>query len=293
MSNRMSLSVGKMSFSLLATIVGILLTFLPTVSSGATFWEDTFDDGILSDTWDISACGANSPADGCNAKISSDIGRSGSKSLKSTYHPTNPIIQQGTYYDRTFPASAEVWTRSYVRTTNFTYEASAGSKYYYIRSLDFPYPNFFLINWGGSRQMGFGSQVEAGICPNGNGPYDSCDYYPNIATVNLNDNQWYCIEAHVKMNTAGQPDGFFEIFVDGTKTVAQYNRTFRGPNATNGPNNDNYGAATLNVIRHYTQVGAGNRYTDDLAVGNTRIGCSGSQSSDVTPPTSPTGLIIR
>ena len=269
----------------------LLILLVPNAAGAATYWEDTFEDGILNDTWDISACEGTPPADGCNAKISSDFAYNGTKSLKSTYHPTCTLCQQGTYYDRTFPATEEVWTRSYVRTTNFTYEASAGSKYYYIRSLDFPAPNFFLINWFGSRQMGFGSQVEASLCPNGDGPYDSCVYYPNVASVSLNDNQWYCIEAHVKMNTPGQPDGMAELYVDGTKTLGYYNRTFRGPNATNGPNNDNYGAATLNVVRHYTQVGAGDRYTDDLAVGDTRIGCGGAPPppTDTTPPSPPSG----
>lgn len=295
MRNQMSLSAGKMSFSLLAIVSGILLTLLPTASQGATFWVDTFDDGVLSDTWDINSCGANPPSDGCDARIASDIARSGNMSLKSTYHPTCTTCQQGTFYDRTFPSSAEVWTRTYIYTTNFTYDAGAGSKYVYLHNLTMSYPNFFLINWFGSRQMGASSQIEAGMCPNGtSGPYDSCAYHPNMASVNLNDNQWYCLESHIKMNTPGQPDGLIEMFVDGVQTLGYYNRTFRGPNTTNGPQNNNYGAFAFNAIRHYTQHGAGNRYTDDLAVGNTRIGCSGSGGSvDTTAPRPPIGLAVR
>src|SRR5262249_22918108 len=122
--------------------------------------------------------------------------------------------------------------------------------------------------------------------PSGSVHYDSCPYYqaysPQPATnPNFQSAQWYCIETHMKMNDPGQANGILEIFVNGVQALSYQNRTFVASNESPYPGYD--------FVRFYTQIGHGIRYIDDLAVGNTRIGC-GSSGGDTTPPSVPIGV---
>ncbi len=297
------------------TIMGLAISFTSatSVTEGAIFWEDNFDDGVLNDTWDVSACGppANYPQ-GCNAHISNSQSVSGSQSLLSEYHPTNPEIQMGTYYDRTFPPTDELWIRNWYRTeanppsTFFKYadaneppispvttvRSGAGGKYHYIKGTG-PENRIsgFFINFYGDRAQGFSLQNHYGRCPNnGFGPYDSCNYYPNRAAIQLQDNKWYCVEYHIKLNTPGKDDGIIEMFVNGVLSMGYYDVLARGPVPVNG----NGPSSTFNRITHYTQYNSGLRYTDDLAVGDTRIGCNGSNGFGGTSrPAMPSKLTVR
>ncbi|OQW62557.1 MAG: hypothetical protein BVN29_19350 [Nitrospira sp. ST-bin5] len=232
--------------------------------------------------------------------------------MLSEYHPTNPEIQSGTYYDRGFPPTDDIWIRNWYRTeanppgTSFRYAnaneapippvkqaaSGAGGKYHYIKGTG-PGNRIsgFFINFYGDRAQGFSLQNHYGPCPNtGYGPYDSCNYYPNRAAVQLQDNIWYCIEYHVKLNTPGKDDGIIEMFVNGILSMGYYDVLARGPALVNG-NGPN---STFDRITHYTQYNSGLRYTDDLAVGNTRIGCSkGRGGPDPPPPASPSQLDLR
>jgi hypothetical protein len=297
------------------TIMGMAMsfTYLPPVTEGAIFWEDNFDDGALNDTWDVSACGppASYPQ-GCNAHISNKRSVSGSNSLLSEYHPTNPEIQGGTYYDRGVPPTDDIWIRNWYRTeanppgTSFRYAnaneapispveqvaSGAGGKYHYIKGTGSGNRiSGFFINFYGDRAQGFSLQNHYGPCPNnGFGPYDSCNYYPNRAAVQLQDNTWYCVEYHVKLNTPGREDGIIEVFVNGVLSMGYYDVLARGPVLVNG----NGPSSTFDRITHYTQYNSGLRYTDDLAVGNTRIGCNGGKGfGDPPPPAMPNGLTAR
>jgi len=66
-----------------------------------------------------------------------------------------------------------------------------------------------------------------------------------------------------------------EVFIDGVQTI-RYTNAFLQSDTTQ-----------WDLIRHYTQYGQGERYIDDLAVGNTRIGCTGGVAP---PPNAPSGL---
>jgi len=296
---------------LFAAVAGVLFFLLPTVSYGEIFWEDNFDDGVLNDTWDVGACGppAKFPQ-GCNARISNARSVSGSYSLLSTHHPTNPEIQGGTFYDRFFTPTDDLWIRNWYRTeanppgTSFKYAnaneppvppvtsvvSGTGGKYHYIKGTGSQSGiSGFFINFYGSRAQGFSLQNHFGHCPNtGFGPYDTCNYYPNLAAVSLNDDQWYCVEYHVKLNTPGIADGIIESWVNGVQSMGYYNVLARGPVLVNG-NGPN---STFDHLTQYTQFNAGLRYMDDLAVGNTRIGCN-EILADKPAPSIPTRVTVR
>jgi|CXWL01.1.fsa_nt_gi hypothetical protein len=271
--------VETVTFGQIAALLIVLSLGLPTPSQATTFWEDGFENH-LTPNWDTSACtgGATGPQDGCNPSISTDIAHSGTHSLKGTYTCTYlPRGGCGTFYDRTHAPSSEMWTRVYYYTVGFTYD-SVETKHYFHKTIDVAADFIPFDHWFGSRQSAISSESQL---PDGPPclPNDvSCNYTHNLANIPLNNNQWYCIETHVKENTAGQANGMVEQWVDGVQTVGYYGRTFHA-----NP------IPQYSILRIYVQAGHGLMYYDDLAVGNTRIGCT----ADTIAPDAPLGLKVQ
>jgi hypothetical protein len=80
--------------------------------------------------------------------------------------------------------------------------------------------------------------------------------------------QWYCIEAHVKLNTPGQSDGVFELRIDGQLEAARTGMNWVGSFS-------DYGLNAL-FLENYWNAGSPTtqeRYFDDFVVSETPIGC--------------------
>jgi hypothetical protein len=80
--------------------------------------------------------------------------------------------------------------------------------------------------------------------------------------------QWYCIEAHVKLNTAGQSDGAFDLKINGQLEVNRTGLNWVG----------NYSAYGLNALFLESYWNSGSpanqeRYFDDFVVSEQPIGC--------------------
>jgi hypothetical protein len=80
--------------------------------------------------------------------------------------------------------------------------------------------------------------------------------------------QWYCIESHVRLNTAGQSNGIFELWINGQPEAARTGLNWIG----------SYSAYGLNAlfIENFWNDGSPTtqeRYFDDLVVSESRIGC--------------------
>jgi hypothetical protein len=105
----------------------------------------------------------------------------------------------------------------------------------------------------------------------------------------MNDNVWYCVKEHIKMNDPGVANGMVEIWIDGVQTNGFYNRQWRGPNVSN-PNN-NSSTARINQIQIYKQNGHGILYIDQFKAATTRaeVACGGTPS-DTTAPFVPENL---
>jgi hypothetical protein len=83
-----------------------------------------------------------------------------------------------------------------------------------------------------------------------------------------NVGQWYCVEAHVKLNTAGQSDGVFDLKINGQLEVNVTGMNWVG----------NYSTYGLNAILLESYWNAGSpanqeRYFDDFVVSKQPIGC--------------------
>lgn len=247
---------------------------LPSSSNGEVFWEETFENH-LTPNWDTGACGIAQPPDGCNPGISTGIAYNGTRSLKS--HFVGNHVQAGTYLDRYHPPTTNVYTRHYYYTVNFAYDTQSATKDFYqlsaaggIDGLEIWYGHAF-----GSRELF--AQLTVAV-DNPSCPGRSCNFYANAASVPLADNRWYCIETHVNAGTPNVANGVIEVWVDGVQTL-QYTNVLMSFSAN----------AVWNLVRPYAQYGDGDRYMDNFAVGNTRIGCAGGAPG----PNPPIGLTTK
>ena len=80
--------------------------------------------------------------------------------------------------------------------------------------------------------------------------------------------QWHCVEAHVKLNEVGVPDGVFEFWVDDQLENGGEAFDWRGEWA-------DYGINQITIENFWTG-GAPNeldRWIDDVVISQTRIGC--------------------
>jgi hypothetical protein len=79
---------------------------------------------------------------------------------------------------------------------------------------------------------------------------------------------WTCIEAHAKLNTAGQADGVFELFFNGTLQASRHGMNWVG-------NYSEFGFNTVMVENYWNEgsVQKQSRFIDNLVVSTKRIGC--------------------
>ena|SRR5213595_3290317 len=83
--------------------------------------------------------------------------------------------------------------------------------------------------------------------------------------------QWYCVEAHMKLNDPGQANGVLEQWIDGTLDAQRTGLNFLGAYDAFGINAiffENYWEATAPVTEE--------RYWDNIVVATQRIGCGPS-----------------
>jgi hypothetical protein len=262
---------------MIALILGVAVP-----SAAVTYYDDSFEAPANLSGWDVSSNPQGNPS------ISTTQAFEGAQSVRGHYTGQS----SGGAITRLNPSTDDLWTRTYYRTTAFTYD-SIGTKHFNVGPGNNIRPDFWLMHIGSDRKFLLQAQIPAEACPSGpsnphgnDQPYDFCMYFENVGSVTINDNQWYCIETHLKMNTPGVADGIVQLWVDGVQTINFTNRVLRGT-AVSGPGG-NSSQAQFTLLQLYVQHGIGDLFYDKFAVGNTRIGCTGPPPP--TPPAAPTGL---
>jgi len=83
--------------------------------------------------------------------------------------------------------------------------------------------------------------------------------------------RWYCLEAHVKLNTPGQTDGVFEFWRDGNLQAGRSDLNWVG-------SWNNYGINTIMISNYWNETSPidQERYIDALVISTKRIGCLGA-----------------
>lgn len=100
------------------------------------------------------------------------------------------------------------------------------------------------------------------------------------------NNQWLCIEHHVKLNNPGQSDGIQEFWINGDLEARRNDLNFVGTYTSYGINGvffENYW--------NRGSVKEQERYFDNIVVSTQPIGCL--DSSNVTAPEKPVGLVVN
>lgn len=272
--------------------IAVLLMGLVSAShaQAAIFYDDDFESTLASKGWDTGSCNPSDPnpavnfPDGCNPKRTNTSPHTGSFSLQGTYTG----LDSGAWIDHTFQPVTEVYHRFYYQTRNFAYN-SPGTKNF-ATSDGMHYPNFWINHYEASRQfsvymqLGFDNQAPC------TGPNQDCIYTTNMnaSSASIPDNQWFCVEDHVKFNTPGQANGVIEMWINGIQTMGYYNRVL--VSTTPDCNSCASSNSGFNFNRIFVQHGVGTMFYDNFAVGTTRIGCSGSQQA---APAAPTGLTVQ
>jgi hypothetical protein len=97
--------------------------------------------------------------------------------------------------------------------------------------------------------------------------------------------RWYCVEAHIKLNTPGASDGRFDLWIDGQLEAARNDLNWVGTwqnygvNAVSFENYWNGGAPATRV-----------RYIDNIVISTKQIGCLAETGGQI--PAAPSGLRI-
>jgi hypothetical protein len=79
---------------------------------------------------------------------------------------------------------------------------------------------------------------------------------------------WYCVEAHVRLNDAGQSNGVFEFWIDGNLEASRTGLNWVGGYADYGIN-----AILFENFWNSGSPQAQERYFDNIVVSTARIGC--------------------
>lgn len=271
----MNKRIAKIELTAVAFIVFSLA--VPITSKAKVFWTETFENGLYPNWIGGGGCiTADSPNGAvCGyPQITTSLAYEGTHSLWSHYVAGQ---QSGTFMDRNIPETTNLWTRQYVRFDNFVF-GPENSKLFLTPTSD---PSAAQVVWlnqdAGPELYPLVNLPTTETCPNGHSDI-TCNYYPNIAHIALNDNKWHCIETHQNLGTPNTADGLVELYVDGVLTTRYTNLLLR---------TSDHGTY---IVRLYAQDGQGDRYQDDLAVGDTRIGCDGSPPALPAPPT---GLTVK
>jgi hypothetical protein len=269
----------------MARIVAFLSTLLLAFPAQAvTFWEDDFESQLNaggSGPWDTSQCvvylGISAPAaDGCTvhnnpARTAQAFARSGTHVFERSFQKTT--TDKGVMILRSHPGTTNVWIRFwYRRSTDYIAASNGITKFFYLRNTGSGASPVWEQDYFGKFWLAaqFGGSM---FCPTSNRVDGACNYYSNTGNnPPFAADTWYCVELHTDLGTIGNADGTIEAWVNGVKTMDHVNVPMMAS------------PTSLVNLGNYVQWGtSGSSYIDDLAVGNTQIGC-GAPPSIPSPP---------
>ena len=270
---------GIIVLSSLFSVMMIVLSFLPTVSHAAVFWDDELEAGTPFGVGYSIGIGAMA--------YDTSVKFSGSGSIRLQYPPEcEPLavgnVGCGGSADRTVPLTDTLYRRVYYRmsgqgpvvTPTGTFQTSVKTFTKMLRTTSNGITKlWWMMGCCGSKNLMITLEnVPPGASTN------------KFSSATLADNRWYCIETHEKLNTPGVANGIAQAWIDGAQVLNVTNIKYREA----GNNN------LWNAVAIFRQTGRGNIWWDRYATGNTRIGCSGSiPQGDTNPPTTPAGVSVR
>ena len=259
-------SAGKKRALSLTLVATALLSLSPILSHATVFWDDEMEPG--NSGFDISMLQGTISYD-------TSVKFSGNGSVRLDYpsncYPDIITAQCGGFTERSHTSTPHVFTRYYVMfSSTFTY-GNTETKII-LSKTNTNVSSWWTTRYGSSNLV---DQVQF-----------VTDAVVESSSFSFNRGVWTCVEMEEKLSSGpGASDGFVNAWVNGSQ-VLHATGIFTTPPGD--------GATGYILKRIYRQVGIGSVWFDRIAVGDQRIGCSGSApAGDTTPPASPIGLTIR
>lgn len=106
-----------------------------------------------------------------------------------------------------------------------------------------------------------------------------------------NAGTWFCVEAHAHLNSPGQSDGIFELWIDDVLQARSDTLNWHG-SWNLDPNNYMINAIFFENYWNNGSPVTQERYWDNIVISTQRIGC-GSGTVPVGPPAPPASLTVR
>ena len=257
----------KSERSLMFLMVLISSIFVPLLAHATVFWEDEMEPGNT---------GYNLVGGAMAFDTSTKFSGNGAVRLdypSVCYPDASAQNNCGGYMDRAITPTSTLYRRFYVRLSSGFTVSDVYTKL--MRSdTSGPNSNWWVLGCCGSKQLLVSEQNVPNVGSTINVP----------TSFTMQDARWYCVETMEQLNTPGVANGQSQVWVDGVQVMNQTGITYRqaGDNSLFVNN------------RLYRQTGIGSIWFDRIAVGDSRIGCSGAPPpSDTTPPAVPSGLTAR
>lgn len=303
-------------------MIRLLLLFMllcPSLAHAVTLISEDFEGACatVSARWPILGQGMSAtwacPGTSGMAIVSTPV-VGGTQSMRYRYTGSQydvPPQGGGAVFKEYAQGNKEIWTTwwSYMPST-FQTAGGGGvggvatkSLYTYMWSPQKGQRNGWVFHYFyGGRQLTLSAQgIKDHRGPNGPGtgtviPYDTENMWHNIQGYSQESNKWVGYEARFKLNTPGQADGVYELYITpagGTTFLAARHsgREFTDSTPTGTMPSD----ATWYQSSIYRQDGLGDMYIDNLSVTTTRVGLGTAPPppppSDTTPPSVPTSPV--
>jgi hypothetical protein len=234
--------------------------------------------------------GPKSDSDGTGLEVKLEI--------ECAFNPSSPLCGNG-------GAGKDIWVRYRMMTQpvpsntascapncpTFSTVNDSATKQHYLKSTgESGGPNhssfsFVLDYFFNSTQMANAVQGDYTACNDPAGCTNNL--YQNQSAVSTVDNHWYCVVYHMHMNTPGDSDGYWEMWMDNRKVAYYPNRKW----------DSSAKQSWMDYFMIYRQSGGYQwRYEDDVIIGNQPLSCDGSTPPppvSPTPPAAPVGINVR
>jgi hypothetical protein len=265
-------------------LILIILLLAGTAEAG-TFWTETWDEPAPFSNWipNCPECVDPNTGEAGAIDLGSGQGLNGTNAVRWTYNDLN--TGGGPFMDRygINLTSRVFWLTWWDRfSTGFQCSTSDTKLFQLFAYAD--YPAFTPGCVGGSLAI----FVNGSKSLNGDTEVVYTSVSPN------SDSQFHCYELNVIYNTPGNSDGSVFVYRDGTQVGSMTGKQFTWNGGepfcvANGvPCDPN---SRIQLVRLYRERGMGQRYTDNLSIGDTRVGCTGAVTSPT--PSSPTGVSLQ
>ncbi len=262
-------------------------------SDPSIVWCDDFEDSDLPDSGRVSDNYVDYQSDGGRLARTDSFSKSGSFSLKQSWRNRGDV--SAGYFFRTFGRSPfasqsnqdtdyrEIFWRLYVLypqgTSNIPNKLTRATVFANASRAQAMIGHVWLERTGGSRLMldpASGTDEAGNLLSTGWNDFDNLRWLgQRVSSRQIIKGEWQCVEAHVSLNSPGNSDGQFRLWIDNELVAESSTLNWVGSYSE-------FGINAIMVSSYWNDGGAPRpltRYLDSFVIATERIGCHTSPSS--------------